>query len=331
MSETVLVAPQKREIVNTNAPFQQEFYECENYRAVKKVIKKLVKQNKAEGFFTFPAPVVFKWKTEDEKSLLEISEDESFENARKYNVSGNSAEIYNLKKDTEYFWRVNGCGCQCFFTDSTPPRWIKADGCMNIRDLGGEKNRDGQTLRQDRLFRGVKLEELASEEGIKALNDLGIRTEIDLRKEAVGKMEASPLGKGVKYISHVCNGYHDFLQKDSKEDTKALIEYFADESNYPIYFHCHGGADRTGTLAFMLGAILGLDDETLIRDYELTMISSPEIKMSRSRKNKIKEFLKLLHARNKNQSLGENAVDFLRECGVTEETLESIRKIMLVI
>ena len=35
------------------------------------------------------------------KGTLEISEEESFENARKYNVSGNSAETYNLKKDAE--------------------------------------------------------------------------------------------------------------------------------------------------------------------------------------------------------------------------------------
>ncbi len=329
MPEVKLISPENREIVDLNAPFQQEFYECENYRAVKKVIKKLVKQKKAEGFFTAPTPAVFRWETDVENSILEISESEDFECAKKLLISGYSAEIYNLKKDTEYFWRVNGCEPRRFFTDSVPPRWIKADGCMNIRDLGGGYNRDGVRLRQDMIFRGVKLENLASEDGIKALNGLGIRTEIDLRREAVGKMESSPLGDGVKYILHVCNGYHDFLQKDSKEDIKKLIEYFADESNYPVYFHCHGGADRTGTLAFMLGAILGLDDKTLIRDYELTMISSPEKKMSRSRKNKIKLFLKLLHGRNKNQPLGDNAVDFLRECGVTEETFEQIRKIML--
>lgn len=329
MSETILIAPKSGETVDINAPFQQEFYEAKTFRAVKKVIKKLVRQKKAEGYFTLPKPVNFQWESDAENSLLEISETDSFDKAQKLSVSGNSADVYNLKKNTEYFWRVDGGNAEKFRTDSVFPRWIYADGCMNIRDIGGEKNRGGQILRQGLIFRGVKLDNLATEAGIKALLDLGIRTEIDLRKEAVGKMEASPLGDSVKYILHVCNGYEDFLQKDSKENTKTLIEFFADESNYPIYFHCAGGADRTGTLAFMLGSILGLDDETLIKNYELTMISSPEKKMSRSRKKKIKLFLKILQDRNKEGTLGENAVDFLRECGVSEETMNKIKDIML--
>ena len=37
-----------------------------------------------------------------------------------------------------------------------------------------------------------------------------------------------------------------------------------------VYFHCHGGADRTGTLAFLLEALLGVSESDLSKDFELT-------------------------------------------------------------
>ena len=41
------------------------------------------------------------------------------------------------------------------------------------------------------------------------------------------------------------------------------MEFFAEEENYPIYFHCRGGADRTGMIAMLLRAIAGVSDETI--------------------------------------------------------------------
>lgn len=37
-----------------------------------------------------------------------------------------------------------------------------------------------------------------------------------------------------------------------------------------VYFHCHGGSDRTGTLAFLIEALLGVSESDLSKDYELT-------------------------------------------------------------
>lgn len=326
---TELLSPADGKTVSICAPFQQEFHDCKNFGAEKKVIRKLVKQNKPEGYFSTPAPVKLSWKTDEKISAVEISESCDFSESIKLEIVENQAEIFNLKKGTEYFWRINDSKAKRFFTDNIAPRWIFANGCVNIRDVGGEENINGQKLKQNMLFRGPRLENDLNENGLQSLRNLKIRTEIDLRKESDGELDASPLGDDVKYIYHPCNGYEDFLQIDSKASTKALIEYFADETNYPIYFHCRGGADRTGTLALFLGAILGLDDKTLLYDYELTMITSPEKKMSRSRKKKIKKFLKILCGRDKHKSLGENAVDFLRECGVSDKTFDLIRKIML--
>ena len=41
-----------------------------------------------------------------------------------------------------------------------------------------------------------------------------------------------------------------------------------------VYFHCMAGADRTGTLAFIIGALLGVSESDLSKDFELTSFYS---------------------------------------------------------
>ncbi|MBR5388667.1 MAG: tyrosine-protein phosphatase, partial [Clostridia bacterium] len=51
---------------------------------------------------------------------------------------------------------------------------------------------------------------------------------------------------------------------------KRIFYYLTDEKNYPIYVHCNAGADRTGTVAFLINGLLGVSFEDLTRDFELT-------------------------------------------------------------
>ena len=44
----------------------------------------------------------------------------------------------------------------------------------------------------------------------------------------------------------------------------------AGNDDYAIYFHCRIGADRTGTLAYLLEGVLGVPTEYRHQDYELT-------------------------------------------------------------
>lgn len=45
------------------------------------------------------------------------------------------------------------------------------------------------------------------------------------------------------------------------------FKVFADQSNYPVSFHCRIGTDRTGLVAFYLLALLGVNQEDIYRDY----------------------------------------------------------------
>ena len=45
-----------------------------------------------------------------------------------------------------------------------------------------------------------------------------------------------------------------------------------------VYFHCHGGSDRTGTLAFLIEALMGVSENDLSKDYEVTYYSGSKRK-----------------------------------------------------
>jgi glutamate-1-semialdehyde 2,1-aminomutase len=49
-----------------------------------------------------------------------------------------------------------------------------------------------------------------------------------------------------------------------------VLRGIADEANRPVVFHCHGGKDRTGVIAAVLLAGLGVDREAILDDYEAT-------------------------------------------------------------
>lgn len=53
-----------------------------------------------------------------------------------------------------------------------------------------------------------------------------------------------------------------------------IFRSFADEKNYPLYVHCNHGADRTGTVFFLLNGLLGVPYEQLVQDFELTTFSA---------------------------------------------------------
>ena len=153
----------------------------------------------------------------------------------------------------------------------------------NVRDLGGWKTEDGGRVRQGLLYRGARFSAndsgviSISRDGIETLRDeIGIKTEIDLRKtkaggcdrDEAGKLTASPLGGSVRYVSCPME-YGPVLITDSKNinQVKEVFHLLADESNYPIYFHCSIGTDRTGLIAWLVNGLLGVSENDLWRDY----------------------------------------------------------------
>ena len=101
------------------------------------------------------------------------------------------------------------------------------------------------------------------------LDKLCIRTDLDLRGTGeVAGMKVSPLGDRVKWVNVAMTAYSGLEKPRGKELVKKCFDVFLDTDNYPIAFHCIGGQDRTGTLAFLIEALMGVDDDELNKDWE---------------------------------------------------------------
>lgn len=233
-----------------------------------------------------------------------ISENASFENARVEKVFGYTPtlELYNLIPGKTYYWKVRGTysgdtsEVGTFTTKESAVRTIFVDGVSNVRDLGGYTTENG-TVNYGLLYRGGKLNGTVSGESVTddgketMLNKLGIKTEIDLRSASDdGGQTQNAIGDGVNYVKAPLGQYANVIDYEAwlnlgkdkvsgnydannKNTIKRLFELLADESNYPIYFHCNAGADRTGTLALLINGLLGVDEQSLIKDFELTTFS----------------------------------------------------------
>jgi tyrosine-protein phosphatase SIW14 len=101
----------------------------------------------------------------------------------------------------------------------------------------------------DGLYRGGQ----PDAKGFEFLKKQGFKTIINLRAE---KDEADTVKQlGMNYVQIPI----DNLKPWSKIPESAITKYFAvvnDPANYPIFFHCRRGADRTGALAafYRIGA-----------------------------------------------------------------------------
>jgi protein tyrosine phosphatase len=115
---------------------------------------------------------------------------------------------------------------------------------------------------------------ILSENGKRMMRDvLGIKTDIDLRGESIGFTMESPIGNDIKFIQVALWAYEDYLKEGNFSNIVKIFDVLADKNNYPVFFHCWGGADRTGCLAFTIEAILGVSEEILMQDFELTCLS----------------------------------------------------------
>ena len=99
----------------------------------------------------------------------------------------------------------------------------------------------------------------------------GIRSDIDLRSDAeCAGMTGSPLGETVTWFHYSSSAYGGMQNKAGKEAFAKVFKVFLDRKNYPIDFHCIAGQDRTGAVAFILNALLGVEEDQLALDWEVT-------------------------------------------------------------
>lgn len=165
------------------------------------------------------------------------------------------------------------------------------DSVQNLRDLGGYLTTNGKRVRWGRVFRSGQLDNLSESDSIR-LDNLGIKTIIDLRTNdetltapirytkaniiqipiSIGKIADAPrrviegkMRKGDAQV-YMQDEYLQFVT-DNTEQYAKILEQFQNKDSYPILVSCSYGKDRTGFLAAMLLASLGVSREGVMEDY----------------------------------------------------------------
>lgn len=121
-----------------------------------------------------------------------------------------------------------------------------------------------------------------------------VRTELDLRSkyEAYGQT-ASPLGPDVRYFHIPGAQYAELVTDGGRAAFREELKVALDPANYPLAVHCVVGADRTGSLLYVLGSLLGVSVDELWQDWEATHFWYPNAKVnSKTRLRRLPESLK---------------------------------------
>ena len=295
------------------------------------------------GDRTAPRPVHFTWEDVQPRPPntvydLHISKDSTFEDSIVFrDIAEPCRLVVNLRIGTRYFWKVIArdgdselalSEVWAFATHPSTPRWIHVPGMTNIRDMGGWRLPGNRCIRQGLIYRSSEMNNHVNvtDEGKKVLiEELNIRTDLDLRGAGGDDDPKEVLDPNmVKWVQIPISPYDNIVSDKYREGYRKIFALFADPSNCPIIFHCYGGCDRGGTVSFLLHALLGLDKDSLIRDYELSSLT-----IWGERSHLSEEFQSLLSALrpfgDETDDIGKQVENYLLSIGVTAEEIMSVR------
>ncbi len=181
---------------------------------------------------------------------------------------------------------------------------LPLSGAVNFRDLGGYLTSDSRQVKRGLVFRSDHLSRLTVKD-MQILQDLRLKIVCDLRTvcEQENAPDRLPSDGSIRLLSLpvLANGFDpatamarlragdrswlsmDFFIKlylryldDFGVVWGKVIGLVASSKNLPLVFHCTGGKDRTGICAALILKTLGVPEETILKDHELSNICNAE-------------------------------------------------------
>lgn len=283
-----------------------------------------------------PVPVTLRWENDYSPlySHVLISRSADMSDPAIYLCAADQLEVRDLYAGVRYYWQlISECGdktvASAVFTFETAaqPRTVAIDGVSNARDIGGYPTKDGKRIKQGVVYRGADFSKITAEGINKAVNVLGIKTELDLRDR--NKKGPSPLGESVKLIAVSAPWYGGAFEEGYRQDLINELRVFTDQENFPVYFHCSLGRDRTGTLAFLLLALCGVEKNDIYKDYEVSFFSDfggydDKTQPSFMVNSNLDAFRKSILSKTKEKDLQAAVRSYLISVGMTEAELDAI-------
>ncbi len=184
-------------------------------------------------------------------------------------------------------------------------RKIPLEGVKNTRDLGGFKTIDGKTVKSHKLIRSGELATLKKSDINILKKEYKLKTIIDLRTDMEIERKPDPEIDGVKYyhvpfvdiatvgitreksaakaavklIKTMTQSATEYMEsmyralasnEKSIANVKQFFEIILENEEGSVIFHCSAGKDRVGAATAILLSLLGVDKETILRDYLAT-------------------------------------------------------------
>ena len=297
--------------------------------------------------------------------------------AEEIKTNDTSVCLKNLLVNQKYYYKVSAEGQDSAileFTTGDYPRWIDARPMFNVRDHGGYMTSSGQRIKQGLIFRGGEItpavgwksgQQYTGDVGGRYTNSSGrmqdghITTQTDASKKVfretmnmVGGLEIDLRSSSERNNYSACgfanNGdisykllsisSYETGMKNNTSLIKQVFEAFAEADTKPVYYHCYGGADRTGVIGFLLDAVLGMSYTDIVIDFELTSYSSNPSRNYRShlrngpynRWPTLYNYVKNDLGWGTTKTIKQGAEEYLKsKCSISQNTIDKIRSIML--
>ena len=211
-------------------------------------------------------------------------------------------------------------------------RWINAGAdsqgnsfCPNMRDLGGWPC-DGGKVRYGLLFRCGQPTIYARSV---LVDQLHIQRELDLQGQDLTRT-TSVMGTDIDYCRPPQYQWYTIADKAI---WKEILTFLFEGARYgrPTIFHCSAGADRTGTVACIVEALLGMSQSNIDKDYELTSFFTGTDTDLHARRRNESEWSGLINQINAlpGSTFRDKVVGWVATMGFTAEEINAFRAAMI--
>ena len=214
------------------------------------------------------------------------------------------------------------------------PRNLKVGNMTNCRDLGGRITEDGGTIKQGLIFRtcgnnynmrGLKYDDEAK---TTFLDELKVKTEINVSNDDTYNFGFEGIKLRKFYMDYGGSANHHLSR--NTESVKNFFNYLADENNYPVFYHCRIGTDRTGLCTIMTLGLLGVSENTIYQDYLFSNFGAIGEKRyigEQAGQDNIKNYMAEIN-RLSGKTFKNKVYNFLLSIGVTKENLNRVISIL---
>ena len=198
-----------------------------------------------------------------------------------YTVEGstsNKVSFYNPYIGDNYFKVIanfsdgtkEASEIKVFKVDAQAPRNISAGNMPNVRDMGGRTTYASGKIKQGLIYRGAgnKFDNSSQvNDACKTVltKQLKIKTEINVANSTGNNLNLSGVTVKNCYMDYGATPYSNLAR--NAERVRQVMDILADETNYPVFYHCRIGTDRTGITGMMIGGLLGIPFNEVFQDY----------------------------------------------------------------